>query len=346
MKKIFYISALIIFVMAFFVALAGKVNFIGDRFIVSDSERGTSGGDLYNFSKYEGVREQMSLMPSYEYDFDKCDIIAMGDSFFGSSWDTKRIPDQLTDKLEESVCFIKLSQGYFPIKKMQEMGLSDGEQRKTLILETVERKVSERFTGELLKESDFLENVESGAAVIKNKNKLKDFTSKIFENNGVEYFFRNNIFVDKIRSKIMHYKFEFFSETVPQIGAYSRNKDILYYAESLKEKNVDDIESQIDVLEKLKSRLDEFNFDLILVVVPDKITIHNDDVEKYNSTEKFLQAFSVAIRLSGVEFVDVYPEFLQQAPSEMLYYRGDTHVNEKGKSILIDLIIEKLNEQQ
>ncbi|MBT4723273.1 hypothetical protein HN958_01235 [Candidatus Falkowbacteria bacterium] len=341
MKKLFYIVIFIVFISAVFFVVAGKLHFIGDNFLVADKHNGVSGGDLYNFSKYKGIQEQMILQLTYQNDFDECTVIAMGDSFFDSSWDSKRIPDLLADEIDQQVCFIRISPDYRPFEHISNLNLSDYSQRKLLILETVERQMATRLNSNLFKNeiSSADVSVKSDVKKVVSFTKIKELIKSFFNNDDVEYFFRNNVLVDKIRSQLMHYRFEYLSETVPQVGGYTVDKEVFYFQETFVEKDVDKIDSQVETMIEFQKQMDGLNLDVLFVVIPDKVTIYPDNIAGGYEQNNYLQNFLSKLSESSVSFVDVYDSFQEYKDQDFLYYRGDTHINTIGKNILVELMV-------
>jgi SGNH hydrolase-like domain, acetyltransferase AlgX len=81
---------------------------------------------------------------------------------------------------------------------------------------------------------------------------------------------------------------------------------------------------------------EEYNCELILSPVPDKLTVYCSRVTQYHY-DGYLPRLSAALRARGVRTVELLPRF--QSAKDLLYFPTDTHWNERGVRIAVEEVV-------
>jgi hypothetical protein len=293
-------------------------------------------GELYYFNFIRHFKEE-GLPPAGEKFQEKsnhaslndADMIVFGDSFFDFSR-FKQFPERLADTLNIKVHF---HHGDYPLVVFAQNNYHNSKP-KILLYERVERYIPMAFENENV--ADY--KVDSRSEFRKKTGDIKD---KIFYQRSEELFdalLKRSIITTDIYSCIATLKFDLFRYISPLTPVYSQGKDkpwvfyhdqtngtktSFYYHHSESEMNAY-CDNMADLANKLK---EEYNIRLIYLPLPAKYTLYhgfvNDD--EYNH---FLPELYEGLRKRGVEFIEVYEDF--KNAGEIIYYRTDSHWNEKG----------------
>ena len=142
---------------------------------------------------------------------EQAEILTLGDSFFNSSLQSDLFAGELAAKsgfavhnLADSDFFEPFS---YPLAYLKAIGYQPG-RRRILILESVERKFLERTT-----------TFDSGGG--NSANRINAVAFKLFKNNDVEYFFKNNLVTHPALKWVKNLRFDWFGSIDKAIGAYS-----------------------------------------------------------------------------------------------------------------------------
>jgi len=89
-----------------------------------------------------------------------------------------------------------------------------------------------------------------------------------------------------------------------------------------------------------KSLLKDYNLELVLMPVPDKISIYGDQFfnDKYN---QFIPRLNKSLKEAGIETIGLYEAFKKH--EEILYFENDQHWNKTGLELAISILKKNLN---
>jgi hypothetical protein len=306
----------------------------------------TKYGELYYFNFVRHFKEE-GLPPAQKKFQDKskqaslndAEMIVFGDSYFDFSRH-KQFPERLCDTMHIKVHFYH---GDFPLAVLAKNHYHS-KKPKILLYERVERYIPMAFENE--NTADY--EVDNRSEFRKTMGNIKD---KIFYKRSEELFdalLKRSIFTTGIYSFISTLKFDLFKYISPLTPVYSpgkkdpwifyhdqtnKEKTSFYYHHTKKEMN-DYCDHMADLAKKLK---EEYNIRLIYLPLPAKYTLYhgfvNDD--EYN---QFLPDLYKGLKERGVEFINVYDDF--RNADEILFYRTDSHWNEKGIQIAFNKTLE------
>ena len=306
----------------------------------------TKYGELYYFNFIRYFKEK-GLPPAAEKfqdlnehaSLDNAEMIVFGDSFFDFSRH-EQFPERLADTLNVKVHF---HHGDYPLAVFAQSNYQNREP-KILLYERVERYIPMVFE----KENTADYEVDSRTEFRKTIGNIKD---KIFYQRSEELFdalLKRSIFTTDIYSLIATLKFDLFNYISPLTPVYSPGKKepwVFYHDQTNGEKTsfyyqhseneMDDYcDHMADLADKLK---EQYNIRLIYLPLPAKYTLYhgfvNDD--KYNH---FLPKLYEGLRKRGIEFIEVYEDFKNS--DEILFYRTDSHWNEKGIQMAFNKTLE------
>ncbi|MBN2612182.1 MAG: hypothetical protein JXB00_11545 [Bacteroidales bacterium] len=296
----------------------------------------TKYGELYYFSLIRHFREEGMPPAQEKFQFKNkhanlhdAKIITIGDSFFDFSRH-EQLPERLSDTLNVGVHFYKND---FPLAYLASNHYTDTTP-KIMIYERVERYIPMAFENALYDE--FTTN--SRPTIRKKAAMIKDL---IFYQRSEELFdalLKKSIFTTGIYSCISTLKFDLFEYISPLTPVYSRDKHngwLFYHDQVNNEKTSfyynhsnEEINTLCDNMKKLADQLDvKYNIRIVYMPLPAKYTLYHGVVnnDKYND---FLPRLFNGLKKRGVEYIDVYEDYKNS--SDTLYYRTDSHWNEKG----------------
>jgi hypothetical protein len=336
-------KALLIFIMlgAATIVLCGKFPAIGKNFVAQGPTDRVS-GDLYRLCEVDRFRESIAVIPKTPTaPLEQAEILTLGDSFFNSSLQSGLFADELAAKsgytvhnLTDSNFFEPFS---YPLAYLAAIGYKP-DRRQILILESVERSSLERT-------STFASN--TGSA----ENSLNAVAFKLFKNNDVEYFFKNNLVTHPAIKWVKNLRFNWFGSIDKAIGAYSLNPDMLFY-----QRDVDfaALAKPDPVLDRAADRVADlartlhrkYNLELLFVVVPDKYSVYRDYQDQKKPYDRYIPRLVERLRDRGVPAVDLYSAYLRFRRNDPrpLYFAGDSHYTATGKMVLVDECIREIAE--
>jgi hypothetical protein len=214
----------------------------------------------------------------------------------------------------------------------------DKSKQRYLILESSERLSTERA----------LEYGRESKPVYEPPRVIVNMIKDIFFYTDVNYFFRNNYLTKETINFASDFSFNNFRQINNNIGAYSLNPDFLFYNEDTDFRKIikteDDINETANKVDILRQKLNEYNIKLIYVIIPDKYSVYNEFVKGNHEPDNYLISLSQKLNAKGINYIDLYSLYRQykNIPAEYLYYKSDTHFNEKGREILIDECLKRI----
>jgi hypothetical protein len=301
-------------------------------------------GDLYKFSGINDFKEEMNikigLANQTASNIEDAQIITIGDSFFGISFDGLHFSGSLQKKLKQPVFYQwNLSAVDYPLEFLKSIKYQKTGKPKFLILETIER-LSKIRTNTYNQVAPKFSNL--------NAEPPKTLRSIIFD---IKYLFLNNIISFPVIAFIKTLRFNLTGNIDPAISTYSLNPlNLFYFQETLfteEDKNINNIVDSIHTLAlKLKN---DYNLILIYVVMPNKYSIYHETAVKNTGYDDYIHKVVEQLRKRNIPAPDVYTKFrnfIKIHPDIPLYYKSDTHYNSTGRDLAADVVAEQIKELQ
>jgi len=303
----------------------------------------TKFGELYYFSMIRHFREE-GLPPArqkFEHSskhssISDCDILTFGDSFFEFSRH-KQFSERLADDFNKNVHYVN---NYTPLNYLAANGY-EGRDPKLVIFERVERYIPVTF--EAKHEQDYVKPAEK-PAISKAFAYVRD---KIFYQGSEELYDAMlkrsylSTFMYSVISTIKFDLFRYISKLTPVYKVDGENSWLFYHDQVNEEKTSfyyrhtqTEIDSICDNMYDLAKQLKEsYNMTVVYLPLPAKYTIYHTEInnDEYNN---FLPQLYEGLDERGVRYVKVFNEFMNH--DTLLYYRTDSHWNEKGIEIAYD----------
>ncbi len=294
-----------------------------------------------NFEKYR--------LSDRHPDIQSADIITYGDSFFDLTFQ-KNIPELLSDTMKKEVfSYITMDPTRSdPFCLLNELGYQGGAESRKFIYETAERNIPVKFENEF--------QVRCAEASPGKKSAAEQLLNVIFKYNSetlYDVLLKQSYLTSHCYSFIAMIKFKAFGYISPLTAVYKTQPEpwLFYKKEYTDEKGGfyyqypdEEIRKYADNILYLKEKLREiYNLDLLFVPVPNKISIYScliSDVP-YND---FLPKLYKELDMRGVDYIDLFTLFSRS--TEILYHGTDTHWNEKGVQLALELFLKKLNNNQ
>jgi SGNH hydrolase-like domain, acetyltransferase AlgX len=364
MKKTFFTTWIITILFLIFVIVGSHNKDLGRKLLYHKDGKFDIAG-LYQESKLEDFKEFILRADKpLNTKLDEADIIAFGDSFVDVSLGSPSFAAELEEKVKRPV-FLRVDFAEFgrepvnfnPLDFLRKTGYKKGK-KKYMVLETVERFSIRNAKGykdtskSPIKKGRFERIVE---ALSWRMAAFDDWARKhlIFLNNDnydLKYFFHENIFLYRLNYWIANIRFKVLGEVDPVIGAYSLKHKMLFYKESVefdkRPKTEEELNQMVENIVYLSNELkDKYNIELIYVIVPNKNSIYNDYINRRYQYDEFIPKVNKRLIQKGVNTVDLYSAYMKQRrrdDSELLYFRADEHFDPLGKSIMVNLVSERL----
>ncbi len=121
----------------------------------------------------------------------------------------------------------------------------------------------------------------------------------------------------------------------PQVVKNRPSGYFYYHSDSLIARIADNIKAISDSLSHM------YNLELVFMPVPNAFTIHHDLVTDY-PYDNYLPRLCTALEERGVHTIRLYETF--KDPPEFIYHPSDTHLNELGVSMMLDVMVARLEE--
>jgi hypothetical protein len=321
----------------------------------------TKYGEQYYSSYIRHFREDMPA-PVDKYrlsdrnpDLHNCDMIAFGDSFFDFSRQktvAERLHDSLGIKVHSMVGF-NLAKDWYPLIYLTENKYQSSE-RKYLIYQVVERNIHNRFIEPHELHWKGPRMAENGK--LKPVVKAKDW---IFNDKSEELYnvlLKGSYLTTAIYSTVATVKFNLFGYISSQTPVYDLDNfevPMLFWDVTVNEattsfyfERTDEmITTYCEHIQDLSKKVSEiYNLEMIFLPVPNKFTLYHRKVRPQDEYDRFLPRLFKAMDKYHINYVNIYDEFLQQ--DSLLYYGTDSHWNNKGVSITVSKLLEKLKPNQ
>ena len=306
-------------------------------------------GDLYYSNYVDKYKEELKReipfsLSKLNTPLKKAGLILYGDSFSNLRY-FKGLPELLIDSMKTDVHFAHprtIYQG--PI--LSYLGKSNYQKDnipKFLIFESIERAVAKR----LRKEPKLGKPNNAGKSL---KARIKSiFPTNVKRKYG--FFFKDGIFTNRFYSYLMNKRFEWFGYM--DAPKYKDENSGMLFADITTSEDIsgfyypfadEEIALYCNHLEILSNELkSNFNLDFIFMPVPNKYSIYHELInqDEYNN---LLPRLYECMEAKGIDFVDIYHPLKEQ--KELMYFKTDTHWNEKGAQLSHNLLMKKIREIQ
>ena len=300
----------------------------------------TKYGELYYFSMIRHFREE-GLPPAqrkFEHSEKQasvkdCEILVFGDSFFEFSRH-KQIPERLADDFSKKVHLVN---GDYPLDYLASIGYSDTVP-KLVIIERVERFIP------LAYEKEHIIPPIQTSDIASSFNPFPYIREKLFYESSEELYdlmIKRSYLSTDLNALFATLKFDLYGKISKLTPTYLKDnpdswlfyhdqvnetKSSFYYQHS--DEQMDSIASNMaDLSSKLFSA---YNMQVVYLPLPAKYTLYHDVIndDPYN---EFLPRLYLGLDKIGVKYINVFDDFLES--DTLLYYRTDSHWNQKGIDI-------------
>jgi hypothetical protein len=173
---------------------------------------------------------------------------------------------------------------------------------------------------------------------------IKNLAYRIFLNR-IFYIEHNYLVFPVLRFK-NNLNFDVFRQIDRNIGAFSLEPPMLFYSQDVefasRKKTPEGIDSMANNIFELKNILkNDYNLTLLYVIIPDKYSVYNDYVSGEYEYSGFIPGLTKKLSEKNVYTMDLYTEFMEfkkRSPEIILYNKSDSHFNEHGKKIFLEMI--------
>ncbi|MBL8030447.1 MAG: hypothetical protein JNN11_04335 [Candidatus Doudnabacteria bacterium] len=335
MKKLNLFFYFFVCFLAFAVLVFGKLHFLGRYFLQSNSGSGFTNGDMYDMAEIDSLKGYIPVKNSIEdTKIEEAKIFTLGDSFFQSTLASENFANLLEEKIKTPVYnIVQQSDDYInvanPLIFLQKEKIQTGKS-KVLILESVDWRSQKRAR-------NYLNSIFREPKLIDKVNKL------LYENGDVEYFVRRNKLANSLRQKSKNWEYDFLNEIDARVGALDEKSGMAFYFEEVNFHKNNKTDNEIEEMAKQILALSEwleknYNIKLLYINMPSKFAVYGSVADKNFVYDGFSTNLHSSLESKGVNSVDVYNLFLEyknQHPQELLYYPSDSHFTPVGKGILL-----------
>ncbi len=305
-------------------------------------------GDLYRFAKVlpfkmELPAEECADDDEPDIDPDTCAVVIIGDSFIETCRGHQRFSDMLSRKLNSVVypVYAGLAPEYFdPVYFCWKNGF-DPDQKRTIILERVERYVINSFMQKRLEDTALvrqMERVQQPAFWRVMKRRLFTDAEKNYD-----VFLTSSDLTAPLVELWSTFRFIFLKKISDETPIYSLDPPFLFdkeevssnmptsfyyhHPDSLVGSIADNIAATSRVLQA------RYNAELVFMPIPNAYTLYHSFVNN-DPYDGFLPRLCARLEQKGVRTIQLYEKFRES--KEILYFPTDTHWNATGAKIAVD----------
>lgn len=301
-------------------------HWLNEKSIIEDDYRF---GDLYRLSNLPQFRVPVDVCPKPSSNANlPINLIIIGDSFT----EEERIQKEHFGVADYRRIFIG-NKEYIKL---------DSTKKNVLLIETVERHFRERFADEL---KPIIVGEQPQEIVQKKTFKKWLYSLKVpYNTERHEAILFSNEFFLKIKEAKAWFTWKVLGRVDEQV-ALSKDEKNIFYGLDIKEGinsdfseiSEEEINKMVENVNATYAHYKSLGFDeVILSIIPNKTTILGQNLGKYNHLiERIQQHPSLKM-----PFIDTYSPYYNS--KEMLYDKGDTHWNCKGKQIWVDLVNQRI----
>jgi hypothetical protein len=277
--------------------------------------------------------------PEFIYNtIDESDIISAGDSFFQLPVNGLRFAAALEKNCGKKVFdATQINEEYCkrPAAVLELNGYT-GNKERIFLLECVERASPVRA------KTKYLASTNEVAV------KYLSLAANILSFSSAEEWLQFSVFLKTPLEFRTDAYFRYFNRLPEIASVYTLNPPMLFYNEDkefagtkIDSVFIEDVSSSLKKLSVFLKQ--KYNLVLLYVVIPDKYSLYggyeNQDF-KYNN---YIPALTASLKNKGVYTFDSYTLLKENSNNEILYYRSDTHFNEKGRDLLVKECVNQIN---
>lgn len=309
-------------------------------------EDSTKYSELYYLSMVDEFKEDMpQAIRKYRFsdkqpELNEAEIIVFGDSHFDHSRQLT-LPERIADATGKKVYFHRIAAPYWssPFSFLEGANFQPGN-AKVFIYGTAERYLHERFLKTF--HVDFSANENSLVRRI--------FEDYLFPEN-TEFLYntilKKSYLTHELYAAVNTFKFRTFDYIPSQTPKYIVDDDrsfvfyhesVDYYYETYSDSEVSIIAENLERMSREMKR--KYGMDFILLPVPEQYTVYNEHPTQQQYNQLLPRLYS-RLKDKDVRFIKLYEPFMES--QELVYYRTDTHWNEKGVDIAFNLLMQQLN---
>ncbi len=303
----------------------------------------TQYGELYYFSMIRHFREE-GLPPAKEKfehsekqaSIEEAEILVFGDSFFEFSRH-KQFAERLSDDFSRKVHYVNND---FPLEYLATHGYQDTTP-KMVLFQRVERYIPVAFEDPHTIPGPAPAG-EEPPPLVKSLIYMKD---KIFYSSSEQLYdalLKRSYLTTGIYSHLVTLKFDIYGSISGLTPVYHLDDDQswLFYHDQVNDAKTsfyyrhtgEEMDSICDHMAGLQKKLKEYyNMELIYLPVPAKFTLYHDLVDPDTEYNQFLPRLYEGLNERRVRYVNIFDDFLES--DTLLYYRTDSHWNQKGIDI-------------
>lgn len=338
-KAVLFIACLA----AIFFLIGAKNKNLGRHFIVN-LPAGLTTGDLYNYAEVADFSEPIRRFSNYNQtqSLDEAKILFFGDSFFSTSLDSLPLPVEIEKSSNLKTFYPPNNVDVFQYLLKNNY---QNKSQKIIVIETVERNIDINLG---LEDRPSMKLASASAA----SGLDQKLTTFLFNQTESEYFIKNNYFLKPIRLWLKQLAYQYFGDIDNMTRLYSYNPKMLFFSEEVSfnqdvnKLRPENIEKLIGKIVQLNKELKEkYNLKMILVVVPNKLSIYHDILKNDPGYDNFLPLLQLELKKQNIDYIDLYQEYSlihQNDHNFALYYSNDTHYTPSGKMILVNKLLEKI----
>ena len=321
-----------IFTFIFCVAHMGEttINHVLDEAEIKHRHFERKYGDLYYMTHIDDFKVELARSKNgipFQYtennkNYKKAEILIFGDSFFELN-KFVNIPELLSNHLNENISFIR---SYKPLNY-----LDQAKNVKQIIFE-----LSERFFFDVFNQSLLDKSIKAKKSF---KGKVRDVIFPKNIENRYNLILKRSYFSNDLYNFVMTKKYQLFGLINKNVIQSNEDKELLFLSDYLignKNNNIfnDNRKVFIEAYSYLKRFNDEvlrkYKTKVLFVIIPNKGTVMYpfDKNKVYN---QFLPRLYKEFEKDSLNYVNLYDDFVNS--KENLYYKTDTHWNEKAVEI-------------
>ncbi|GEM_PF-2686649 len=360
MKKIFFTSWFILFVICLWIVVGAHFKPFGRKFFYPRVKNGNQiMTGLHNQIKVDFYKEYCPYITNrYKTSLDEADIIAHGDSFFNSYLGDLYFGDQLQNATGKKV-YTADTREADPLKLLKENNYPKKETVRLLLLESGEEFSFDKASKVKAEEYHFiprnfwekLTNAMQWRTEAANTWLRENLITLNKRNQNIKIFFEDNILFYPLAKCIANFQFEYLDELSSVIGAYSREPKMIFHKDSVGFDRREKTEKEIDELVAYVSRVSEelkekYNIQLIYILIPTKYTIYHDLVDDHYTYDDFIPRIYQLLEKRGVKVIDIYTaykKYRETDDSQMLYYAADSHWTPFGKKMFVQEVVKTID---
>ena len=349
-ERILKISMAVLFVLCSYMFISIRMNspamfnlLLVDPAIPEHEDFTIYGENYYNSGLIKYFREDL---PKANYKFrlsdknkspQQANMLFFGDSHFDFSRQTT-FPERIADSLNIDVFFNRMEKPHRgnALAYLNDAGYKSAD-RKLVFYESSERYVISRSEVEY-------QDIGITSAYNPMYQALRNVRIKIFNSgsdNLYNTFLKKSFLTNYLYSEITTLKFKLFKYMNGQIKDYvidQENGSWIFHKEPVEFFNRTDISDSLIThcarnIQKMQQKFRQnYNLEMVYIILPEKYVMYNIK-NTQRDYHQFIPRMHRAFDKLGIKYIDLYSDFKKS--DRVLYYKTDTHWNNKGVDIAV-----------